>query len=156
MKILVVYYSRSGNSRKAAEAIAKQLGADVEEIHDTADRRGPRGFLRSFVGAMKNEEATITDKRRKHGVYDLVIVGGPVWVLGPSAPVAAYLESHKAQTKNVCFFCTKAISHGRVFRKMEAVCGKAPLATAAFGAMKDARAHKDLLRFVETVKRLKV
>jgi flavodoxin len=34
MKSLVVYYSRSGNTRFVAEKISQKIGGDIEEIID--------------------------------------------------------------------------------------------------------------------------
>jgi len=38
LKSLVVYYSRTGNTRFVAEKIAKEIGADFEEIVDKKKR----------------------------------------------------------------------------------------------------------------------
>ena len=46
MKVLVVYYSRTGNTKFVAEAIAQSLEADIEEIKDKKNRMGVFGFLR--------------------------------------------------------------------------------------------------------------
>ncbi len=40
MKILVAFYSRSGNTKRAAGIIAKTLGAEMDEIIDKKNRRG--------------------------------------------------------------------------------------------------------------------
>jgi flavodoxin len=40
MKSLVVYYTRTGKTKSAAEAIATQLGADIEEIVDLKKTAG--------------------------------------------------------------------------------------------------------------------
>ena len=45
MKVLVVYYSRTGNTKFVAEAIAQSLEADIEEIKDGKNRMGVFGFL---------------------------------------------------------------------------------------------------------------
>ena len=46
MRVLVVYYSRTGNTRFVAEAVAQSLEADIEEIKDGKNRMGIFGFLR--------------------------------------------------------------------------------------------------------------
>ena len=40
-KILVVYYSKTGNTKKIGEELAKKLNADVEEVIDLKNRREP-------------------------------------------------------------------------------------------------------------------
>jgi len=45
MKILVVFYSRSGRTKKIAEAISDILKCDKEEIFDLKNRKGIPGFL---------------------------------------------------------------------------------------------------------------
>ncbi|MFM0169797.1 hypothetical protein [Paraburkholderia sediminicola] len=39
-KVLVVYFSRAGTTRLLAQAIAKMLAADLEEICDFSNRKG--------------------------------------------------------------------------------------------------------------------
>ncbi|MFA5869173.1 MAG: hypothetical protein WC941_05670 [Candidatus Bathyarchaeia archaeon] len=47
MKTLIVYYSRDGSTRKVAEELKAQLGADIEEITEPKGRGGPLGWIRS-------------------------------------------------------------------------------------------------------------
>ena len=51
--VLCLYYSRTGNTRKAMEEIAKELGADLAELRDGVDRSGWGGWLRCGVDAMR-------------------------------------------------------------------------------------------------------
>ena len=44
--VLCIYYSRTGNTKKAMEEIAGELGAEVVELRDDTDRTGWRGWLR--------------------------------------------------------------------------------------------------------------
>ena len=44
--ILCIYYSRTGNTKKAMEEIAAALDAELAELRDNADRSGWRGWLR--------------------------------------------------------------------------------------------------------------
>ena len=51
--VLCIYYSRSGNTRKAMEEIATALDAELVEITDGVDRSGTAGWLRSGMDAMR-------------------------------------------------------------------------------------------------------
>ena len=79
--ILCIYYSRTGNTKKAMEEIAEALDAELVELNDGVDRGGLRGALRSGRDAMRKEcvplQAFQTEKAL--GEYQLVIVGTPVW-----------------------------------------------------------------------------
>ena len=44
--ILCMYYSRTGNTKKAMEEIAQELGAELVELRDDVVRSGWKGFLR--------------------------------------------------------------------------------------------------------------
>jgi hypothetical protein len=47
MKTLIVFYSRTGRTRKAAGLLADLLGAEMEELAEPGvDRSGIGGFLR--------------------------------------------------------------------------------------------------------------
>ena len=52
-RILVVDYSRTGNTHLVAKAIAHDCGADLERIREVRSRRGLWGYLRSAREAMK-------------------------------------------------------------------------------------------------------
>jgi len=58
-KILVVFYSRTGNTKKVGEAIAGELNCDTEQIMDVKSRMGIFGWLRSGREAMKEVIAPI-------------------------------------------------------------------------------------------------
>ncbi|MCK4376551.1 MAG: flavodoxin, partial [Candidatus Brocadiae bacterium] len=76
-RCLVVYYSRSGTTRKAAEAIAGLLGCDIEEILDRKDRSGVTGYLVSLKDSALRKPAEIEPVRRDPADYDLVVIGTP-------------------------------------------------------------------------------
>ncbi len=129
VRILVVYYSRTGTTRRAATEIASALEADVEEISDRAERSGPLGYLRSaFDGAFQ----TVTDiDQVGHDLksYDLVVLGSPTWNASLASPVRAFIRHHRGSVRAVAFFCTCAGRGGeRVLRQMTRECGKHPAA----------------------------
>jgi flavodoxin len=130
--VLVVYYSRTGGTRQVAQTIADALGADVEEIVDTHDRKGFLGYLRSGFGAMLAKPAAIEEPVKDPAAYRLVIVGTPVWGSAVSTPVLAYLQRRGRAASRVAFFLTHGGSGAeRVFRQMEALCGKHSIASLA-------------------------
>ena len=88
MKILCVYYSRTGNTEKLMEEIAGELGCEKVRLSDGVDRSGLLGWLRSGMQAMARHVPQV-DKPETElplGEYDLVIIGTPVWAGRCSAP----------------------------------------------------------------------
>jgi len=54
-KSLVVFYSRTGTTKRVAESISNLLKCDVEEVIDRKDRKGPLGCLKSGSDAMSKK-----------------------------------------------------------------------------------------------------
>lgn len=131
-KVLVVFYSRTGNTRKVAEAIAAALRCEVEEIRDTRDRRSRWGYVRSALDALLRRTTTLAEPTRRPSDYDLVIVGTPVWVGSVSTPVRTYLARHRGAFRRVAFFLTQGGAGAeRVFAQMEELTGLRPVGALA-------------------------
>jgi flavodoxin len=130
MKAIVIFYSRSGSTKKAAEAIAQALGCDIEELVDTQKRSGLFGLIRSGRQAMKEELTTLQPLKKDITQYDLVIVGGPVWASKMSVPVRTFIAQNKDRMKEVAFFFTSGGKDNapKIFPAMEQLCGKRPRA----------------------------
>jgi flavodoxin len=77
--ILVVDYSRSGNTHDVAKAISRGCCADLERIHDERSRAGLWGYLRSAREALKQKPGHIRRPKHDPADYDLVVLGSPVW-----------------------------------------------------------------------------
>lgn len=84
--ILCIYYSRTGNTKKAMEEIAAALDAELAELRDNADRSGWRGWLRCGLDAMRKDTRPVAplETARPLGDYRLVILGTPVWAGDPA------------------------------------------------------------------------
>lgn len=120
MRALVVFYSRSGNTRLVAHRLAQLLGCDVDEIQTRTLRSGVFGYLRCLAEALAKHPAAILPSRVRPDDYDLVIVGTPVWASSSSSPVRAYLKAHRDQIHKVALFCTLGgAGEGKAFREME-------------------------------------
>ena len=103
MKILCVYYSRTGNTEKLMEEIAGELGCEKVRLSDGVDRSGLLGWLRSGMQAMARHVPQV-DKPETElplGEYDLVIIGTPVWAGRCSAPVRRFLTQFGEELKRV-------------------------------------------------------
>ena len=131
MKPLVVYFSRTGTTKKVAEAIAQALACDIEELVDTQKRSGLGGWLRSGKQATKEELTTLQPLKKDLAMYDLIIVGGPVWAGKVSVPVRSFLVQNKDKMKEVAFFFTSGGKENgpKIFPAMEQLGGKGPKAT---------------------------
>ena len=128
MKTLVVYYSRTGTTRKVAESISKELKCDIEEVYDLKNRDGVVGYLSAGKDATLKKLTEIKDVKNDPSKYDLVIMGTPIWSWTMSSAIRTYLTVNKNNFKNVAFFCTMNGSKGKTFEHMREICGKEPKA----------------------------
>lgn len=127
MKILIVYYSRGGNTRTVAQALAQAVGGDIEPIVDMEKRSGFTGFVRSGYEALFSKLTRIGEMRYDPAAYDLVVVGSPVWAGRPSTPSISFLKKYQAQIQRLALFVTHADAENQyeqVLRAMEHAAGK--------------------------------
>lgn len=130
MKILIAYYSRSGQTAKIAQEMADALKCDVEKIIDTKKRSGILGWLRSGIDAMKESLTVLERLVNDPAEYDLILIGTPNWAGHVSSPVRTYIHQNREKFKELAFFCT-AGSNDFIgpFNNMEEISGKSPVAT---------------------------
>ena len=141
MKCAVVYFSWSGNTRFAAETIAKKTGADLYEIkaetpysddfQKCCDEAQPECYGKTLRPIKPIEGLDLAK-------YDLVFVGSPNWWGTMAPPVRTWVSQNKdaLKGKKVCLFQT----HGgggmqRVGKEFAETVGDAAtvLAPKAFG-----------------------
>lgn len=135
-KTLVVYYSRTGVTKKLALHIAKLVAADVEEIIDTKKRLGLIWYILAGRDAALKKETKI--KKIVHNLdnYDAVYIGTPVWDFTMSAAIRTYLIKYeKKLPATFVFFCTQASSGSdATFQEMANIVGKGPISTIVFSS----------------------
>jgi flavodoxin len=128
-RVLVVCYSRSGTTLRVAEHIAAALDADLERIEEIGSRAGFGGYLRSAWEALgKGLPAIRTSK--DPGQYDLVVLGGPVWVGTMCSPIRSYILRHRKQLLRPAFFAVMGGRGGEdTVREMQlaAEAGRTPM-----------------------------
>ncbi len=129
--VLVVYYSRSGNTRAAAERLAHALDAELEEITEARSRRGVLGYLRSGFEAFFHREPNIRPSGHDASKYDVVVVATPIWNASLSSPVRSYLAANRRGIRQLGALVTcGGMGMQRVLRQIEDVYGRSPCARA--------------------------
>ena len=127
--VLVVYYSRTGVTRKVAEEISKISGWDTEEIVDNKDRSGAVGFIKSGRDAAFKYLTNIGSIGHDVFSYKVIIIGTPVWAFTMSPAVRTFIERCKQFIKNAAAFCTMDGSGGnRAIAHIESLLEKKLLA----------------------------
>lgn len=124
MKILIAYFSRSGNTEQIAKKIQSKLNCDIELIDDGRNYNGPIGWLKGGFNAMAKRPSSVKIKKNPKD-YDLVIIGTPVWASTMSSPVFSYLIETKDQINKLAAFCTTGGSgYNETLKDIEEVSGK--------------------------------
>jgi flavodoxin len=105
-KVLVVYYSRDGHTKIAAEEIASQAGAVTERIIDKKQRVGKLATMAAGNDAVFHKKTLIRPAVHDPRDFDIIIVGTPAWFSNMTPAVRTYLTEHGLSQKKVCFFAT--------------------------------------------------
>jgi len=99
MKVVVVYMSQTGNTKKVAEAVFQEIQAkkDIKELKDVDSLKG----------------------------YDFAFIGFPIHYGGPAKPAKNFLEK-QVQGKKIALFVTHATREdSKALQKWLAKCKKA-------------------------------
>src|SRR5262245_37560389 len=107
-KVLVVYYSLSGNTARVAWDLARTLRADVESLIDREHGVGFFGSVKAVVAALRGKPAQLGEVTHDPRRYDLVIIGSPVWGGHLTPAVRAYLQRFARDLHGAAFFTTSA------------------------------------------------
>ncbi|MDH7556696.1 MAG: flavodoxin family protein [Candidatus Methanosuratincola sp.] len=143
MRLLVVYYSRTGNTRKVAEKIASLLGCDFDEIVDLKNRKGPFGFLGAGYSAFARKLTEIRAPDKDPSAYDLLVVGTPIWAGNITPAVRTYLTKiapeGAPQRKYALFYTSYSSDQRKAVRDFSTLIRGDPVATLSV-LHKDVRA----------------
>lgn len=107
-KILIVYYSRSGNTAQIARYIQQAVGGDLFQIepvtaypsdyHATTEQV-KKEIKDGYLPPLKQTVSNID-------TYDVVFVGSPCWWSTIAPPVSTFLSTHDLSGKVVIPFST--------------------------------------------------
>ena len=107
-KMLVLYYSQTGNTKAVADEIATKLGADIEEIVAVNPYDGD---FQATIERCKqeHEQGNIPDIqpiKTDLANYDIIFLGFPVWFGTYAPPVQKFLLGADLSGKKIVPFCT--------------------------------------------------
>lgn len=112
MNALVAYFSASGNTAKAAKALAKAAGADLYEIkpavpYTGADLNWMDKRSRSSVEMSdKNSRPALADTDAPVAEHDVIFLGFPIWWYTAPTIINTFLERYDFSGKTIVLFAT--------------------------------------------------
>ena len=115
-KILVSYFSCTGNTEKVAEVIAQAVHGKLYRItpataYTSADLNWKDKASRSSVEmANENSRPTLSGEQLDLKDYDVVFLGYPIWWDLCPRPVNTFLEKYDFSGKTVILFATSGSS----------------------------------------------
>lgn len=116
-KTIVLYYSATGTTKKAAEEVAKQLNADIAEIHPVkpytaTDLNWHDESTRATVEQKQEHDGRvpIKDDLPDMAQYDNVIIGHPIWWGIPPRLIAGTIDKLDLNGRVLATFGTSSSS----------------------------------------------
>jgi menaquinone-dependent protoporphyrinogen IX oxidase len=105
-KVLVLYYSQSGQLKNVIESFISELPddnikVDLREIKPKSSYPYPWPFYHffdEFPEAVYMDGCEVEEIENLEDEYDLIILGYTVWYLSPSIPITGFLKSKQAKT----------------------------------------------------------
>ena len=104
-KILVIYYSNTGNTKAACDALKKKIGADVIEIKDLKNNPG-KLTMKTDKKLNLVMDTDIHPKTVDISKYSSFILGSPIWMGTLSPAIRKFLTLNKFEGKKAVIFTT--------------------------------------------------
>ena len=124
-KILIVYFSHTGNTRTIAGYIHDTVKSDLVEI-ETVDTY--TDDYDTLLAQIREEVATeycppLTTRIEGIDLYDVIFIGYPIWVETAAPPIRSFLTTHDLAGKTVVPFCTSGTSSAEAsYRLIRSLC----------------------------------
>ena len=125
-KILIAYYSYSGNTKEVAQAIQKEIGGDLFEIK--TEGTYPDEYRPMTVQAKQEIQdgyrPKLTTSVENIAQYDTIFIGSPNWWGTITPQVSSFIETYDLSGKTVVPFITHGGGGGvqNTIKDMTAQC----------------------------------
>jgi flavodoxin len=158
-KILVAYFSWSGNTRTVAQQIQSLTDADIFEIKPA--KPYPEDYNECVTQAKKEIDEgykpELNGRAENISQYDIIFVGSPNWWGTIAPPVATFLTSYNFSGKTIIPFCTHG--SGRQANLFKDIAKLTPNSTAKKGFAVDGstarRAKPDVKKWLQELEIIK-
>ncbi len=132
-RVLIAYFTWSGNTQGVAYEIQKQTGAEIFEI--TPEKPYSENYNTVLREAQRDQHRRARPKLRGRvkdfSDYDVIMLGYPNWWASIPAPVATFLEDYDFSGKTIMPFCSHG--GGRFGQSLTAIAKLAPNAVITDG-----------------------
>ena len=108
MKSLVVYYSLTGKTRLAAQAVAEALDAPLVEIQEKRPIPWPFVYISGGFAAFTNRGSKIRPIDVDLKQYDRIFIGSPTWASRPTPAINSFIYQTDFGGRSVIPFFTMA------------------------------------------------
>ena len=125
-KVLIAYFSWSGNTRGIAQEIQRQTGADIFEISpvDPYSSDYNTVLMEAQEDQHKQARPELSGRVDNMDEYDTIILGYPNWWASIPMPIASFLEEYDFSGKRIIPFCSHG--GGRFGQSLTAIAKLAP------------------------------
>ena len=106
-KVLIAYYSYSGNTKKVAESIQELTGGELFEIKTVKDY--PRNYNDVVHQAKEEKQEEYKPElisSANVSAYDTIYLGTPIWWYTFATPIRTFLAENDFSGKTIKPFCT--------------------------------------------------
>ena len=127
---LIVYFSRTGNTRKIAHLIQQEVGGTVHEIRPKAPYPDPYDEVVDQAGKeiQAGYKPALQSTIDHIESYDTIFVGSPNWWSTIAPPVATFLSEYDLSGKTIVPFCTHGGGGlGRIGKDVAKLCPRSTI-----------------------------
>ncbi|WDA70058.1 flavodoxin [Lactococcus lactis] len=156
-KILIVYYSRTGNTKTVAELIQGKVGGDLEQIEtkETRPSNYKEEVEQNEIEQNQNILPKLKNKIENFDSYDTIFIGAPTWNMGLPQAVVSFLKDYNFNNKDVIPFNTNGgYGPGNSFSQIKSEARGANIKEGF--SVKGGEENKDILLSIKGEKREKV
>lgn len=111
-KVLIVYFSHTGNTRTIAGYIHDIIESDMVELETEDTYTDDYDMLLAQIRQEVADEycPPLATRIENISSYDIIFVGYPIWVETAAPPVRSFLTSYDLSDKTIVPFCTSGTS----------------------------------------------